>query len=144
MDGLTGVPPLAAAAGLSSSRTRGFRGAWAMVTQTIKLALDALRAHKLRSFLTLLGVILAVTTLVVVMSVVSGLNFYVADKVANLGANVYVLDRFGIITSNDEWIKAQKRPYITMDEFNGLQGGMHTTNQIAALLGTSSDVRSGK
>ena len=55
--------------------------------ETVRLSLDALRAHKLRSFLTLLGVILAVTTLVAVMSVVAGLNFYVADKIANLGAD---------------------------------------------------------
>ena len=63
--------------------------------ETMRLALDALRAHKLRSFLTLLGVILAVTTLVAVMSVVSGMNFYVADRIANLGANVFIVDRFG-------------------------------------------------
>jgi putative ABC transport system permease protein len=93
--------------------------------------------------LTLLGVILAVTTLVAVMSVVAGLNFYVADKIANLGANVYVLNRFGIITSNDAWIKAQKRPLITMQEYQGLKEGMHTITQIGALLGTSADVRSG-
>jgi putative ABC transport system permease protein len=120
-----------------------FRSAAVTMVETFKLSLDALRAHKLRSFLTLLGVILAVLTLVVVMSVVAGLNFYVADKIANLGANVYVLTRFGIITSNDEWIKAQKRPLITLEEFNSLKGGMHTTSQIAAILGTSSDVRSG-
>jgi ABC-type antimicrobial peptide transport system permease subunit len=48
-----------------------------MVTmlETLRLALDTLRAHKLRSFLTLLGVILAVTTLVAVMSVVRGSIF---------------------------------------------------------------------
>src|SRR5271163_2368836 len=120
-----------------------FRRAAVTVMETFKLSLDALRAHKLRSFLTLLGVILAVTTLVAVMSVVNGLTFYVADKVANLGANVYVLTRFGIITSNDEWIKAQKRPLITMDEYKNLKEGMHTTSQIAAILATSSDVRSG-
>jgi putative ABC transport system permease protein len=111
--------------------------------ETFRLALDSLRAHKLRSFLTLLGVILAVTTLVAVMSVVAGLNFYVADKVANLGANVYVISRFGIITSEDAWIKAQKRPLITREEFVSLKEGMRTASQMAALLGTSSDVRSG-
>ncbi len=111
--------------------------------ETLRLALDSLRAHKLRSFLTLLGVILAVTTLVAVMSVVAGLNFYVADKIANLGANVYVISRFGIITSEDAWIKAQKRPLITREEFQELKDGMRTTNQMAALLGTSSDVRFG-
>jgi len=120
-----------------------FRAAAVTVFETLKLSLDALRAHKLRSFLTLLGVILAVTTLVAVMSVVAGLNFYVADKIANLGANVYVLTRFGIITSNDAWIKAQKRPLVTMEEYTKLKEGMHTTSQIAAVLGTSSDVRSG-
>ncbi|HMD38590.1 MAG TPA: ABC transporter permease [Candidatus Acidoferrum sp.] len=123
--------------------SKGFRNAAVTMIETLKLSLDALRAHKLRSFLTLLGVILAVTTLVGVMSVVAGLNFYVADKIANLGANVYVLTRFGIITSNDEWIKAQKRPLITMDEYKNLKEGMHTTSQIAAILATSSDVRSG-
>lgn len=111
--------------------------------ETLKLSLDALRAHKLRSFLTLLGVILAVTTLVAVMSVVAGLNFYVADKVANLGANVYVLDRFGIITSDDEWNKAQKRPLLTLEEFERLKQAMRTTSQIAAVIGTSSDIRFG-
>jgi putative ABC transport system permease protein len=111
--------------------------------ETLRLALDSLRAHKLRSFLTLLGVILAVTTLVAVMSVVAGLNFYVADKIANLGANVYVISRFGIITSEDAWVKAQKRPLLTREEYENLQQGMRTTNKIAAFLNTVSDVRSG-
>ena len=111
--------------------------------ETVRLSLDALRAHKLRSFLTLLGVILAVTTLVAVMSVVAGLNFYVADKIANLGANVFVLTRFGIITSNDAWVKAQKRPLVTQEELVNLRAGMRTASQIAALLGTSSDIRYG-
>lgn len=118
-----------------------FRNSAVTAAETFKLSLDALRAHKLRSFLTLLGVILAVTTLVAVMSVVAGLNFYVADKVANLGANVFVLNRFGIITSEDAWQKAQKRPYVTQEEYERLKGNMHTASQIAAVIGTSSDIR---
>jgi len=121
----------------------GLRGAWVTLTETLKLALDALRAHKLRSFLTLLGVILAVTTLIAVMSVVAGMNFYIADKVANLGANVYVVDRFGIITSDDEWVRAQKRPLITNDEYQELKSDMHTATQLAALLNSTADVRYG-
>jgi len=92
----------------------------------------------------LLGVILAVTTLVVVMSVVAGLNFYVADKVANLGANVYLVDRFGIITSWDAWIKAQKRPLITPTEYVLLRDNMKTANQVAAAEDQNVDIRSGK
>src|SRR5438552_13827511 len=120
-----------------------FRSALITMLETLLLSLDALRAHKLRSFLTLLGVILAVTTLVAVMSVVAGLNFYVADRVANLGANVFVVDRFGIITSFDAWAKAQKRPLITMEEYTAWKETMRTANQIAAGQDTSSDVRSG-
>jgi putative ABC transport system permease protein len=111
--------------------------------ETLRLALDALRAHKLRSFLTLLGVILAVTTLVAVMSVVAGLNFYVADRVANLGANVYLVDRFGIITSEDEWVKAQKRPLVTLEEFEWLRDNMKTASRVAAAGYVNIDVRSG-
>src|ERR1700751_5257218 len=109
----------------------------------MRLALDSLRAHKLRSFLTLLGVILAVTTLVVVMSFVAGMNFYVADRIANLGANVFIVDRFGIITSQDAWVKAQKRPVITMEDFERLRDNMKTARAVAALWDHNVDIRAG-
>ena len=143
IDGLTRVPSLAGGAPLTSARVRGFKGGWITFSETLKLALDALRAHKLRSFLTLLGVILAVMTLVSVMSVIAGLNFYVADRVANLGANVYIVDRFGIITSQDAWIKAQKRPLLTIDEYERLRAGMKLARAVAAEEDHSLEVRSG-
>jgi putative ABC transport system permease protein len=145
IEGLTGLPGVAGKKPkLRALSVGGLRGSAITMVETLRLALDALRAHKLRSFLTLLGVILAVTTLVVVMSVVAGLNFYVADKVANLGANVYLVDRFGIITSWDAWIKAQKRPLITPTEYVLLRDNMKTANQVAAAEDQTVDIRSGK
>ena len=140
MDGLNVLPRRAVSPALKMGSVRG-----AVVTtlETFRLAFDALRAHKLRSFLTLLGVILAVLTLVSVMSVVAGLNFYVADKVANLGANVYLVHRFGIITSQDAWVKAQKRPLITLEEYQRLRDNMKTASQVAAEDDRNMDVRSG-
>ena len=91
-----------------------FRSAAVTTGETVRLALETLRAHKLRSLLTLLGVILAVTTLVSVMSLVAGLNGYVADKIANLGANVYVVDRTGIITNEDEIGRASCRERVCL------------------------------
>ena len=114
------------------ARAKGFRAAWVTFSETLKLALSALRAHKLRSFLTLLGVILAVTTLVAVMSVIAGLNLYVADRIANLGANVFLVHRFGIITSEDQWIKAQKRPNITYEDYERLRDNMKLASAVAA------------
>ncbi|HEV8075752.1 MAG TPA: ABC transporter permease, partial [Candidatus Acidoferrum sp.] len=132
MDGLTSVPPLAGRVVVSTSRFARVKKAWITFYETFKLSLDALRAHKLRSFLTLLGVILAVTTLVFVMSVIAGLNLYVAERVANLGANVFIVDRFGIITSRDEFIKAQKRPLVTLDEYRRLRDSMRLARAVAA------------
>ena len=94
LEGLSDVRAAAAAAE-GTGRLQRFRRSLVTMVETMRLALDSLRAHKLRSFLTLLGVILAVATLVTVMSFVSGMNFYVADRIANLGANVYIVDRFG-------------------------------------------------
>ena len=132
MDGLTSVPPLAGHVAVSASRLERVIKAWITFYETLKLSLDALRAHKLRSFLTLLGVILAVTTLVFVMSVIAGLNLYVAERVANLGANVFIVDRFGIITSRDAFIKAQKRPLVTLDDYRRLRDGMRLARAVAA------------
>ena len=143
IDGLGAMPGIAPRGLGIVGKLGRVRSAAVTMGETLLLALDSLRAHKLRSFLTLLGVILAVTTLVSVMSVVAGLNFYVADRIANLGANVFVVDRFGIITSQDQWVKAQKRPLLTMDEFNRLRDRMRTANAIAAIEGKAMDVRSG-
>jgi putative ABC transport system permease protein len=111
--------------------------------ETFWIALDTLRAHKLRTFLTLLGVILAVTTLVAVISVLNGLNVYVADKVANLGANAFVVDRIGIITNFDEWVKARKRPPLDMSDFEALRDGMKLAQSVAGEQDTIADVRYG-
>jgi putative ABC transport system permease protein len=143
LEGLQQVRLHAGAAGRLGHRLRGARRSLVTFYETLSLALDSLRAHKLRSFLTLLGVILAVTTLVAVMSVVSGMNFYVADRVANLGANVFIVDRFGIITSNDAWVKAQKRPLLTMGEFELLRDNMKTAKAVAALDERNIDIKAG-
>jgi putative ABC transport system permease protein len=111
--------------------------------ETLWLAFDALRAHKLRSFLTLLGVILAVLTLVLVMSVVEGLNRYVADKIANLGSNVFIVNQMGIITSFEEFLKARKRPPIRMDDYEHLRDHLTLANQVGAADDARTEVRYG-
>jgi len=119
------------------------RQASVALQETFRIALDTLRAHKLRTFLTLLGVILAVTTLVAVMSVLNGLNVYVADKVANLGANAFVVDRIGIVTNLDEWTKARKRPPLDISDYEALRDGMRLANATAGEQDTTADVRYG-
>jgi len=133
------IPPAVDAAG----RLGRIRRAAVTLGETLRLAMDALRSHKLRSFLTLLGVILAVAALITVMSAVVGLNTYVADRIANLGANVFLVHRFGIITSYDAWIKAQKRPLITLEEFERLRDNLHTAKSVAGEEDRNVTTRSG-
>ena len=143
MDSLGAIPRAIPRAPDVASRLARFRRVMVTMGETLRLALDSLRAHKLRSFLTLLGVILAVTTLVTVMSAIAGLNLYVADRVANLGANVFLVDRFGIITSMDEFQKAQKRPLITFEDYTRLRGSMQTAKAVAAIDDRNVQTRSG-
>lgn len=89
------------------------------------IALETLRSHKLRSFLTLLGVILSVSTLIVVVSVVEGTNKYVADKIANFGANVFLVMQYPIVTSREAFVKLQRtNKKITWEDFEYVRDNM--------------------
>jgi putative ABC transport system permease protein len=143
IEGLSRAAGTAEVPGRVLTRVRGLRRALVTMLETLKLSLDSLRAHKLRSFLTLLGVILAVTTLVTVMSAIAGLNMYVATRVADLGANVFLIDRFGIITSMDDFTKAQKRPLITLEDYQRLRDTMRTARAVAAIDDRNVQTRSG-
>lgn len=84
--------------------------------ETLRIALVALRTNKLRSFLTLLGVIIGVMTVVAVVSIVSGLNAFVTEKLFTLSPDVFVITRFGIIRNQEEFFEALKRKRITHDD----------------------------
>jgi len=108
------------------------------------IALDALRTHKLRSFLTLLGVVIATTTLIVVMSVVNGMNLYIAEHIANLGVNTFVLDQFQWGQNFEAFVKAQRtnRP-IRIEDYEFLKANLVGAKNVAASAGLPSapDVR---
>src|SRR4029077_10530116 len=82
-------------------------------SELFAVAVHALRLNKLRSGLTLLGVIIGVMTVVSVLSVISGLNDYVLNRVINLNPDVLVFTKYGIIRSRQEFILAQKRKPVT-------------------------------
>jgi putative ABC transport system permease protein len=122
----------------------GFRQTLVSLREATWLALDTLRTHKLRTFLTLLGVILAVTTLVSVMSVLNGLNLYVSTKIANLGSNVFIFDKYGIITSYEAFLKAQKRPSLTMADYYAMKENLRYARNVAGLEQTTADIHNGR
>lgn len=95
------------------------------------IALETLWTHKLRSFLTLLGVILSVSTLIVVVALINGSNRYIADHIANMGANVFRLSQFPLITSMDEYVKLKRRNrIITLEDYEFLRDNMVTAKNV--------------
>jgi putative ABC transport system permease protein len=97
------------------------------------IALETLRAHKLRSFLTLLGVILSVGTLIVVVSMVEGTNNYVAEKIANFGSNVFLVRRFPLVTSQEQFVKLQRtNKNVTWEDYEYLRDNMSMAKAVGA------------
>ena len=78
--------------------------------ELFRLSSSALTRHKMRAFLTLLGVIIGVATVVGVVSVISGLNAYVKDKLFGLNPDIVIFTKYGIITSREEWLIATQAP----------------------------------
>ncbi len=91
--------------------------------EAIKLAIAAINGHKLRSFLTLLGVIFGVATVIVVVSLIEGFNKYVDEKIANIGTNAFSVQKFSIedFSSLDAYEQARKRNKdVTKDDLEAL------------------------
>ena len=87
-------------------------------------ALFSLRASKLRSFLTLLGIILATTTLIAVMSVIEGMNRYIAQNVSDMGADGFRVQRMVMIGEFDpkKYMEMKRRnPELSREEFEFLK-----------------------
>ncbi|HEX2060061.1 MAG TPA: ABC transporter permease [Thermoanaerobaculia bacterium] len=111
--------------------------------ETLRIAATALRAHKLRSFLTLLGVIIGVMTVVTVVSIISGLNHYISEKVFQLNPDVYAVTKFGIITSREQWLEAVKRKNITWDDYEAVRERCGLCAMVGASHSNSATVKRG-
>jgi putative ABC transport system permease protein len=109
--------------------------------ESIGIALGGVRANKLRSFLTLLGIIIGVASVIAVMSFVEGLNRFVTQKLLNAGANVFVVDKYGFITSQEEFEEADKNPDVTLDDAHALREGMRHASMVVAQAGTRAPLR---
>jgi putative ABC transport system permease protein len=115
-----------------------------LLREPIGVALETLRAHKMRSFLMLLGIILSVSTLIVVVALISGVNRYISERVANLGSNVFLLTRFPLITDVEEFVKANRRnKKVTWDDYEALRESMKLPLRLGVELRTGGKVRQG-
>jgi putative ABC transport system permease protein len=112
--------------------------------EAVSIAIASLWAHKLRSALTLLGVVIGVAAVIAVVSLINGANQYVATRVFRLGADVFgVSKQPSIITNVDDWLKYQKRKRLTYEDYLAIQEQCQSCKGVGAALGGRVEVRSG-
>jgi putative ABC transport system permease protein len=116
--------------------------------ETLKLAVSAIWAHKLRSALTLLGMIVGVTAFVVVVSLIAGFNRYVDEKIAGIGAKSFTVQRFNPLQDfkdTDTIAAAQRRnKELTLEDYEYLKTRAQLIGKIGARArGTPVEVKRG-
>ena len=131
---MTVLPQPSLASPERTSKERRGITIWVTAREAFWIALEALRSHKLRSFLTLLGVVIATTTLIVVMSIVNGMNLYIAEHIANLGTNTFVLHQFQWVQGFNSFLNARRRNKpIRIEEYEFLSDNLQGYEQIGAM-----------
>jgi len=103
--------------------------------ETLKLAIAAIWAHKLRSALTLLGMVIGVTAFVVVVSLISGFNKYIDEKIAGIGSKSFTIQRFNFedFKDLDSIAAAQRRnKELTLDDYEYLKARAALVDKIGA------------
>ena len=94
------------------------------ISEAIKIALLSLWANKLRSALTLLGVVIGVAAVIAVVTFVNGINSYVGERIFNLGADVFIMFKVSpAVTNVEHFIEGQKRKDLTMDDYRAVREG---------------------
>ena len=110
------------------------------------MAADSLRSSKLRSFLTLLGIILATTTLIAVMSIIHGMDLYIANSVSNMGADGFRIVRLAFIGNFDpkKYLEMQnKNPQLSPEEFNYIKSKATLVGEFGMVAGRGVSVSLG-
>src|SRR5688572_5882012 len=107
--------------------------------EAMRIALASLWANKLRSILTLLGVVIAVASIIAVVTLINGINAYVGERIFRLGADVFIVNkRPNVITNIDQLLEADKRKNITLEDYEAVVETCRTCKVLGASVGGGS------
>ncbi len=109
--------------------------------EAFKLALQSLWANKLRSILTLIGVVMGVASVIMVITLVNGANRYVATKLSGYGADVFRVSRQASVTfSPEDYMRYQKRKIIRIEDYRAVRDNCTECSEVGAMLDKSTNV----
>lgn len=108
--------------------------------EAFKLALQSLWGNKMRTILTLIGVVMGVASVIMVITLVNGADWYVSNKLSGYGADVFTINRMGLIFNADEYFKYQKRKIIRMEDYQAVRDNCTECKDVGALLARNTNV----
>jgi len=114
-------------------------------SEAIAIALQSLRANKLRSFLTVLGILIGVSSVIAVVAITDGLDRYMADKVLELGGRSFSVDKMpAIITSRDQWLAMNRRKDIELADMEWVRRHCELCSEVGAQQSRGSSAKYGR
>jgi len=102
--------------------------------EAFKLALQSLWGNKLRSILTLIGVVMGVASVIMVITLVNGANTYVSTKILRHGADVFSINRMGPVFSAQDYFRFQKRKIIRIEDYEAVEEGCTECTEVGVRL----------
>ena len=121
------------------------KAVFAFYAEAFRIALQAILSHKLRAFLTLIGVIIGVASVIVVGASISGLNTYVIDRVSRiLGVNHFMIARMANVgpLSEEEWEKRDRRnKRLRWEDFEWVQANCPLCKEVGAEASRNVDLK---
>ncbi len=113
-----------------------------LIHEMVQIALNAIWANKLRSFLTILGNIVAVTSIITLVSLIQGITEEVKDVIlSEVGADAFLVDRRGMITSEEDMERTRNNPRITLDDAEAIRRFASSVTAVMAEGRRSGEVR---
>jgi putative ABC transport system permease protein len=114
------------------------------IYESVAIALQAVWANKLRSFMTVLGNIVAVTSIVTVVSLIQGMNAMVSDAIiTDVGADSFTVQRRGIVRSEEDEERTRNNPLLTLDEAGAIRKFSTNITSVVAQAGRGATVSYG-
>ncbi len=99
-------------------------------SEAVKLALQSLWANKLRSVLTLIGVVMGVASVIMVITLTNTANNYMGTKLSGYGADVFTIAREGLIFGPDDYARFQKRKMVKMEDYQAIRDGCSDCKEV--------------
>ncbi len=104
------------------------------LAEGVRIALGTLAAHRLRSFLTTLGIVIGVTTVIAIVAIVQGLNLSFEAQVGSLGANTVYVQKYKWITLESEWYLMRNRRPLTLAHFKAVQRDSRLATAVSPMV----------